>query len=92
MFLRKIRIRRRNQTGMDEACPLAWIDSFAMRNFTGAAAFDDTLPVGDGLLEVGSRIRGEELCRALEAWFRRKGWIAAGEWIEAEEIEGIGRS
>ena len=30
-------------------CPIAWIDSFAMRNFTNDAVFDDTLPVGDGL-------------------------------------------
>ena len=30
-----------------------WIDNFAMRNFTNDAVFDDTLPVGDGLLEAG---------------------------------------
>ena len=27
-----------------------------MRNFTNDAIFDDTLPVADGLLEVGNRV------------------------------------
>ena len=28
--------------------PLDWLDSFCMRNFTGSAEFDDTLPKGEG--------------------------------------------
>ena len=34
--------------GERRACPLEWLDQFCMRNFTNAADFDDTLPVGEG--------------------------------------------
>ena len=33
--------------------PLDWLDSFCMRNFTGSAEFDDTLPMAEGGLEAG---------------------------------------
>ena len=55
--------------------PLRWLDSFAMRNFTNNAVFDDTLPVADGVLEAGFRVPLPELAAALEQWFRRKGWL-----------------
>jgi hypothetical protein len=42
--------------------PLDWLDSFCMRNFTGSAEFDDTLPKGEGLLEAG-----------LSEWFTKRG-------------------
>ncbi len=58
--------------------PLRWLDSFAMRNFTNSAVFDDTLPVADGLLQAGFRVPLPALAAALEQWFRRKGWLAAG--------------
>jgi hypothetical protein len=34
-------------------CLLDWLDNFCMRNFTGQAEVDHTLPVADGLLEAG---------------------------------------
>ena len=37
-------------------CPIEWLDSFCMRNFTGAAEFDDTLPLADGKIEAGLRV------------------------------------
>ena len=54
-------------------CPLGWLDQFAMRNFTGSAEFDDTLPVADGLLEAGFRVEPARLAAALADWLTRRG-------------------
>ena len=43
MFVRKLSIQRVDSEGVRHACPLRWIDNFAMRNFTNEAIFDDTL-------------------------------------------------
>ena len=53
--------------------PLDWLDSFCMRNFTGSAEFDDTLPTGDGRLEAGLRVDPERLARAMSDWFTKRG-------------------
>lgn len=53
-------------------CPLSWLDSFAMRSFTGRSAFDDTLPVADGWLEAGSRVDLASLQADMESWLTRK--------------------
>jgi len=45
MFVRRLLIQRIDQSGAPHPCPIAWIDNFAMRNFTNNAVFDDTLPV-----------------------------------------------
>jgi hypothetical protein len=65
----------------DEAkpCPIKWLDNFAMRNFTNDAVFDDTLPVEDGVMEIGNRVPLERLQNAMEDWFRRKGYLAKEE-------------
>lgn len=68
------------------ACPIRWIDSFAMRNFTNDAVFDDTLPAADGLLEAGNRVPLDRLQAAMEDWFRRKGYLKAGERLELREL------
>jgi hypothetical protein len=44
-----------------------------MRNFTGQAQFDDTLPTGDGTLEAGFRVSPERLAEAMSEWFTRRG-------------------
>ena len=54
---------------------MKWIDSFSMRNFTNASIFDDTLPVADGMIEIGSRVPIAELKNAMEDWFRRKSYL-----------------
>lgn len=54
-------------------CPLEWLDQFTMRNFTGLAEFDDTLPVADGLLEAGLRVEPERLAASLAEWLTRRG-------------------
>ena len=47
-----------------------------MRNFTNASVFDDTLPVSDGMLEIGSSVPLGDLKFSMEDWFRRKGYLA----------------
>ena len=68
-------------------CPVKWIDSFAMRNFTNDAVFDDTLPVGDGAMEIGNRVPVDRLQSAMEDWFRRKGYVKAGERVRISETD-----
>jgi hypothetical protein len=86
MFARKLRILRLDAQGATHPCPIAWIDNFAMRNFTNDAVFDDTLPVADGLLEVGFRVPVDALTAAIQDWFRRKGYLKTGETIMVEPI------
>jgi hypothetical protein len=88
MFLRKLSIQRVETEGVHHPCPIRWIDSFAMRNFTNDAIFDDTLPAADGLLEAGSRVPLERLRPAMEDWFRRKGYLKPGEQLEVTELPG----
>jgi hypothetical protein len=88
MFVRKLRVVRVTSAGEAIPCPIAWIDNFAMRNFTNDAVFDDTLPVADGLLETGLRLPLDRLGPAMEDWFRRKGYLATDEKLLIEELSG----
>jgi hypothetical protein len=54
-------------------CPLEWLDSFCMRNFTNSADFDDTLPIGEGHLEASFRVKPDQLATALAAWLNQRG-------------------
>lgn len=54
-------------------CPREWLDSFCMRNFTGSAEFDDTLPLDDGVLEAGFLVIPERLAQAMSDSFTRRG-------------------
>ncbi len=74
MFARKVRVEY-EENGQRHPCPLKWLDSFSMRNFTNATVFDDTLPVADGVMEVGRNVPLDKLKDAMEDWFRRKGCI-----------------
>jgi len=87
MFVRRIAIERVDKDGGRHACPLKWIDNFAMRNFTNDAIFDDTLPVADGLLEAGNRVPLDRLQAAMEDWFRRKGYVKADERVAVRELQ-----
>lgn len=78
---------RVDAAGERHACPIAWIDNFAMRNFTNDAVFDDTLPAADGLLEAGHRVPLELLQPAMEDWFRRKGYLKPGDRLEVLEMQ-----
>jgi hypothetical protein len=86
MWIRKVRVERIAADGSAHSCPIAWIDNFAMRNFTNDAVFDDTLPVADGLLEVGLRVPLDRLRLSMEDWFRRKSYLAADERLRIQEV------
>jgi len=81
MFQRKLRIDRLAADGSVVPCPIAWIDNFAMRNFTNDAVFDDTLPVADGVMEAGNRVPVERLEAAMQDWFLRKGYLKGGDTV-----------
>ena len=85
MFVRKLTIERIDSEGAVTPCPIRWIDNFAMRNFTNDAIFDDTLPVADGLLEVGNRVPLDRLRTNMEDWFRRKSYLAPGDHLRITE-------
>ena len=91
MFARKVTVECVGADGSAKPCPIAWIDNFAMRNFTNDAIFDDTLPAGDGLLEIGNRVPVSQLEKAMEEWFRKKGYVKAGERVRVVETCGSAR-
>ena len=84
MFARKIRVEYESN-GRRQPAPLKWLDSFAMRNFTNDQVFDDTLPTGDGVIEIGSRVPLDRLKMAMEDWFRRKGYLAKDAALRVSE-------
>jgi hypothetical protein len=84
MFARKIRVEY-EQNGQCHPCPLKWMDSFSMRNFTNASVFDDTLPIADGLIEIGAKVPIAELKVAMEDWFRKKSYLPQGSTLLISE-------
>jgi hypothetical protein len=82
MFARRFSIQRIDVSGARHACPIGWIDNFAMRNFTNDPVFDDTLPL------AGTRVPIERLQPAMEDWFRRKGYLKADERLEVAKLDG----
>jgi hypothetical protein len=71
MFARKIHVEIL-EPGEARECPVGWLDSFCMRSFTGRSAFDDVLPMGDGMMEAGFRVDLQFLKHDLEDWLTRK--------------------
>ena len=87
MFARRIRVEY-EENGQRHACPLKWLDSFSMRNFTNDQVFDDTIPAGDGVLEIGARVPLDRLRASMEYWFRRKSYLPQGATLVVEERQG----
>ncbi len=85
MFARKIRVDYQDHC-RTQPCPLKWLDSFSMRNFTNASVFDDTVPVSDGRMEIGTHVPLDQLRAAMEDWFRRKGYLPKDSNLSLEEI------
>jgi hypothetical protein len=85
LFLRRVRVEYESN-GERRPCELKWLDSFSMRNFTNDAVFDDTLPVGDGLIEIGSRVPLDALRSAMEDWFHRKSYIGKQNHLVLNEL------
>jgi len=86
MFARKIRVEY-EEKGRRLPCPLKWLDSFSMRNFTNASVFDDTLPVSDGRMEIGSAVPLDQLQDAMADWFRRKSYLPKDSHLVLAEDE-----
>jgi len=87
MFARKIRVVYKSEDKNQKVpCPLKWLDNFSMRNFTNASVFDNTLPVADGQMEIGTSVPLEQLREAMEDWFRRKGYLPKDSKLLLEEI------
>jgi hypothetical protein len=84
MFARKLHVEY-EANGQRHPCPLKWLDSFSMRNFTNASVFDNTLPVADGLMEIGTTVPLEQLGQAMEDWFRRKRYLPKDSKLVLEE-------
>jgi len=74
LYARKITVEY-EVNGQRQPAPIKWLDSFSMRSFTTDQVFDDTLPVADGLIEIGERVPLELLRDKMEDWFRRKSYL-----------------
>ena len=85
MFSRRIHVEYEHE-GKRLPCPLKWLDNFSMRNFTNASIFDDTLPVGDGVMEIGKRVPLDGLREAMQDWFFRKGYLPQGAQLVLRSI------
>ncbi|HEU4415595.1 MAG TPA: hypothetical protein VFT65_12490 [Candidatus Angelobacter sp.] len=85
MFSRQIQVRYPADGGL-QPCPIKWLDNFSMRNFTNDSIFDDTLPLADGLMGVGTRVPLDRLKQAMEEWFRKKGYLQKEQQLDIEEI------
>lgn len=84
MFARKIRVEYQHN-GETLPCPLKWLDSFSMRSFTNFSMFDETLPVADGEIEIGSRVPLDQLRDSMEEWFHKKGYLEKGSRLDLIE-------
>jgi hypothetical protein len=87
MFARKIRVEY-EENGRPKPCPLKWLDNFAMRNFTNASVFDDTLPLMDGIMEIGTNVPLDQLKEAMEDWFHKKSYLSKDVPLVIREAEG----
>ena len=72
-------------------CPLEWLDSFCMRRFTGQAAFDDTLPRADGVLEAGYQVDAARLAVEMGDWLTKKKGGGKRVQVEIRESESVAR-
>ena len=68
-------------------CPMKWLDNFSMRSFTNDSIFDDTLPIADGEMRIGTRVPLEKLKTAMEDWFRRKSYLEKDQELVIKEIK-----
>jgi hypothetical protein len=59
--------------GQRKPCPLDWLDAFCMRNFTGSAEFDDTLPTAEGQMEASLKVNPQRFAAAFGEWLTKRG-------------------
>ena len=85
MFQRKVSIEYLSESTAPQPCPIKWLDNFSMRNFTNDAIFDDTVPLADGLLEIGNRVPLDRLRTSMQDWFHRKSYLQKNEELRITE-------
>jgi len=73
-----------------QAAPLEWLDAFCMRNFTGSAEFDDTLPVADGEIEASLKVNAQRFAAAFGEWLKKRGKVGGEQAfrVEVRVVEG----
>ena len=94
MFARKVRVQYipKGEAASAKDCPIKWLDSFSMRNFTNDAVFDDTIPIGDGVMEIGARVPLPQLESAMQDWFRKKNYIGKEDELRIAEMAPVTKS
>jgi hypothetical protein len=90
MYKRRITVTHQLAGSEAVPSPVKWLDNFAMRNFTNDPIFDDTLPLADGLMEIGARVPLDRLRDAMEDWFRRKNYLTKQDRLMVEEKKPAG--
>jgi hypothetical protein len=86
MYSRQISVKY-ELNGKLAKCPMKWLDNFSMRSFTNDSIFDDTLPVADGEMRIGTRVPLAKLKEAMEDWFHRKSYLAKEQELTIEETK-----
>jgi hypothetical protein len=84
MYSRKITVQYPAE-GKLQPCPIKWLDNFSMRNFTNDSIFDDTIPVSDGVMQIGTRVPLDRLKEAMEDWFRKKSYLGKDQQLVVVE-------
>jgi hypothetical protein len=92
MFVRQVALHIVHEDGTSTPVPLKGLDSFAMRNFTNDAVFDDTLPIADGQMELGLRVPMALLRERMEDWLRRKGYLGKGDTLQIDEVSSADKA
>jgi len=67
-----------------QAAPLEWLDAFCMRNFTGSAEFDDTLPIAEGEIEASLKVNAERFAAAFGEWLKKRGKVGGEQGFRVE--------
>ncbi|HTC46924.1 MAG TPA: hypothetical protein VK722_06360 [Candidatus Aquilonibacter sp.] len=86
MFARKIRVLYIDPAQQKKACPLKWLDNFCMHNVINTGMFDNTLPLADGQMEIGSNVPLDKLAVAMEDWFHRQSYLARDSKLSLKEV------
>jgi hypothetical protein len=74
MYFQKINVQYQLE-GQLQPCPIKWLDNFSMRNFTNDPIFDDTLPVADGLMRIGTRVPAGPFARSPGRLVQKKSYL-----------------
>lgn len=86
MFASLLRVTLRG-AAEEKLAPKEWLDQFFMRDFTGHRAFDETLVVGDGLLEAGFLVSPDSVRQHFEKWLRGRKMLPPETGVSVEPLD-----